>query len=58
MRVTNSETMSSFLELLDNRLLEMQRNINEIQNVIEDRQMARIEHVMSDGYKLKTRRSE
>ncbi|XP_062570680.1 uncharacterized protein LOC134232710 [Saccostrea cucullata] len=57
-RASNNEMLSSFSELLDNRLTEMQITIHENQKAIADRQEARIEQVVSDGYKFKKRGNE
>lgn len=55
---TNNEMLSSFSQLLDSRLNAVQQNIRENQNIIAERQEAKIEHVLSDGYKFKKRGNE
>ena len=55
---TNNEMLSSFSQLLDSRLNSVQQNIRENQNLIAERQEAKIEHVLSDGYKFKKRGNE
>ena len=57
-RIANNEMLSSFSDLLDSRLSEMQRSISENQKAIAEKQEARIEKVMSDGYKFKKRGNE
>lgn len=49
---------SNISELLDNRLAVMQRNISENQKAIAEKLEARMEQVISEGYKLKKRGNE
>ena len=51
-RIANNEMLSSFSDLLDSRLLEMRRSISENQKAIAEKQEARIEKTMPDGYKF------
>lgn len=55
---TNNEMLSSFSQLLDSRLNAVQQNIRENQNIIAERQEAKIDHVLSDGYKFKKHGNE
>ena len=55
---SNNEILSQFLSILDSRLFTVQRNINETQKVIAERQEAKFEQVFSDGYKFKKRGNE
>lgn len=54
----NNEILSQFSSILDSRLSTVQRNINEKQKVIAERQEAKIEQVFVDGYKFKKRGNE
>ena len=55
---SNNEIVSQFSSILDSRLFTVQRNINETQKVIAERQEAKFEQVCSDGYKFKKRGNE
>lgn len=46
---TYNEMLSSSSQLLDSRLNTVQQNIRENQNIIAERQEAKMEHVLSDG---------
>ena len=54
----NNEILSSFSELLDSRLADVQKSIKENQRCIAERQEAKFEEVMTDGYKFRKRGNE
>nr|XP_034316000.1 uncharacterized protein LOC117685658 [Crassostrea gigas] len=57
-RFASNEMLSNISELLDKRLADMQRNISENQKAIAEKQEARMEQVISEGYKFKKRGNE
>lgn len=50
--------LSRFSQLLENSLNAVQENIRKNQNIIAERQEAKIKYVLSDGYKLMKRGNE
>jgi hypothetical protein len=55
---SNSEMLNNFSSILDSRLNAVKRNISKNQKLLADRQEAKIEHVLADGYKSKKRGNE
>lgn len=55
---TYNEMLSSSSQLLDSRLNTVQQNIHENQNIIAERIEAKMVHVLSDGYTVKTHGNE